>query len=346
MLEKITIHDLCADSSNYDYADTNVVVSHNLELFSECERPLSNKIYLIVCCMQGNGILTLNRRLYTFQPGDICICCPSTKLNLTLLSDYQECYIIGIKPSYIHRLVRNNSEHLSCFPTDLNSNPVCRIEDCKEYQSQVFLYTKLIFDIVYRKSDYFKKELLHNSIRSFLLEIFLYLKEIEDYNKDREYRNYSHDIVFELFQKELKKNNGRLVSAREYADIIGCSTKFLSLCLIQKTGYDTYQLIEKETIEQAKILLIHSSLPIREICAKLNFPNQTLFSKFIKRHLGIKPLDLRKERTKSGSHISEDYHSSRVVTSHDLSLKRKERGNERNSYFHRPAHNTSDSSIQ
>lgn len=297
MLNKVTMHDLSSDAMYYDYFDMDMVVTRNVELFSHENTPLLNRVYLFICCLNGHGILTMNRRLYAFKSNDICICGPTSKINISFLTECPECCIVALKPSYINRLLRRNQNNLRM--SDFDYNPICRLSNENEINLNTMQYVNNIIDVVTRKSDYFKSEMVHNSVLSLMFSIFIYMKELEDMERDRRIiRAGTNDVVYKLFQNELDKSNGKFRSIKEYADLIGCSTSFLSACLVQKTGKDAYQFIEEATLEQAKLLLRCSSLSIKEICFHLNFPDKAFFSKFMKRHLGITPIEFRKLSSK------------------------------------------------
>lgn len=297
MLNKITIQNLSADYLCHDYADINLVVTRNVEVFTADEMPLLNKVYLIIYCINGNGLLSLNKRIYAFKNGEICICKPTSKIRLSVFTKHPKYFIIAIKTSYFNQLLRRHKDSLQF--SDLTCNPICNIGKISSYKNKINRYVEIIIDEVKRQSDYFKSEIIHNSVLPFLFTLFLYMKEKEEIERDRRLiRDNVNDVAYKLFRTELYKSNGKLRSYHEYADFIGCSTNFLSSCLIQKTSKDAFQHIEDVTLEEAKKLLRCSSMSIKEICSCLNFPNITCFSSFIKKHLGFTPSEFRKNSTK------------------------------------------------
>jgi AraC-like DNA-binding protein len=53
------------------------------------------------------------------------------------------------------------------------------------------------------------------------------------------------------------------------------------------------QWIHRHIIQQAKLQLKYSDLPVWQIAESLNFPNHSFFSKFFKRETGMTPNEFR-----------------------------------------------------
>ena len=74
------------------------------------------------------------------------------------------------------------------------------------------------------------------------------------------------------------------------------TTGTLSRVLTKLTGRTTKQLILDRVLLEAARLLRFSDLSIKEIAARLGFPDQFAFSKAFKRQRGEAPLDFRNRR--------------------------------------------------
>ena len=84
--------------------------------------------------------------------------------------------------------------------------------------------------------------------------------------------------------------------ARHYAAELGVTTGTLSRVLTKLTGRTTKQLILDRVLLEAARLLRFSDLSIKEIAARLGFPDQFALSKAFKRQRGEAPLDFRNRR--------------------------------------------------
>jgi AraC family transcriptional regulator, transcriptional activator of pobA len=95
------------------------------------------------------------------------------------------------------------------------------------------------------------------------------------------------------FQELLERDFASSHEAGHYADELGVTTGTLSRTLTRLTGRSTKQLITDRVILEAARLLRFSDLSIKEIAARLGFPDQFAFSKAFKRQRGEAPLDFR-----------------------------------------------------
>jgi AraC family transcriptional regulator, transcriptional activator of pobA len=95
------------------------------------------------------------------------------------------------------------------------------------------------------------------------------------------------------FQELLERDFASSHEAGHYADELGVTTGTLSRTLTRLTGHSTKQLITDRVILEAARLLRFSDLSIKEIAARLGFPDQFAFSKAFKRQRGEAPLDFR-----------------------------------------------------
>ena len=80
-----------------------------------------------------------------------------------------------------------------------------------------------------------------------------------------------------------------LKTVQEYADLLYVSAKYLTQIVKSETGENALHLIHKRQYREAQYLLSSSSLSIKEIAEKLNFDNNSHFSRFFKRHCGSNP---------------------------------------------------------
>jgi AraC family transcriptional activator of pobA len=98
------------------------------------------------------------------------------------------------------------------------------------------------------------------------------------------------------FQEMLERDFTTSHEARHYAAELGVTTGTLLRVLTKLTGRTTKQLILDRVLLEGARLLRFSDLSIKEIAARLGFPDQFAFSKAFKRQRGEAPLDFRNRR--------------------------------------------------
>lgn len=81
-----------------------------------------------------------------------------------------------------------------------------------------------------------------------------------------------------------------------YAQKLEITPKHLSRTVKKQTGFTAVEWIERLVILEAKAMLKSSNLNIQQIADELNFPSQSFFGKYFKKHVGISPKDFRNSR--------------------------------------------------
>ncbi len=79
-----------------------------------------------------------------------------------------------------------------------------------------------------------------------------------------------------------------------YAEKLGISAKYLTTLIRQLSGHSAHDWIVHYTLLEIKSLLRESSLDLKAIAARVNFPDQSSLSRFFRRYTGISPLQYRK----------------------------------------------------
>lgn len=78
-----------------------------------------------------------------------------------------------------------------------------------------------------------------------------------------------------------------------YASCLSITAKHLSAVLKSSFGHTAGDWIESYVVREAKILLSHTSLPVKEIASRLNFSSQAFFGKYFRHATGMTPTAYR-----------------------------------------------------
>ena len=78
-----------------------------------------------------------------------------------------------------------------------------------------------------------------------------------------------------------------------YANQLNITPKYLSEAVKEIMGKTAGELIDEAVIMQAKVLLKTPDLNIGQVATVLNFPDQSFFGKFFKKHVGLSPNQYR-----------------------------------------------------
>lgn len=102
----------------------------------------------------------------------------------------------------------------------------------------------------------------------------------------------SHKI-FLTFRQKIEQNYRALHTVKDYANLLGVSTKTLTNYVAECSPLSPLELINGRVILEAKRLLRYSTMMIKEIAYRLGFEDPSYFVKFFKRIVGVSPADFR-----------------------------------------------------
>lgn len=199
-----------------------------------------------------------------------------------------------------------STEHFN-VDTLLGSNPIpmTHIEVLRKNPAIVLENNELnvLLDVYKRVGVYlnnhshaFRKELIHNTYYTFLLEVANIIVKREKYNIKHTDANSNlsrKNSIIRDFMNLLNEHGKKEHAPSFYANKLCISTQYLSLILKEISKSTAGDWIASHLITQAKILLRTKVSSIQEISDELSFSDQASFGKFFKKHTGMSPKKYR-----------------------------------------------------
>ena len=134
----------------------------------------------------------------------------------------------------------------------------------------------------------------HEIIHHLEVALFLSLKRIEQQTQASSKVAASHQEQLHHRFVTLVKQYGLTEHKVEfYADRLCITPNYLSSIVRRNSGLTVMQWINRHIIQQAKLQLKYSDLPVWQIAESLNFPNLSFFSKLFKRETSMTPGEYR-----------------------------------------------------
>jgi AraC-like DNA-binding protein len=87
---------------------------------------------------------------------------------------------------------------------------------------------------------------------------------------------------------------GTAHSVRTGAERLGVSVGYLSEAVKTSTGRTPGELIRQARVHEAKRLLLHTELSVRQVAARAGFGDPAYFCRFFRRETGASPGDFRR----------------------------------------------------
>ena len=253
---------------------------------STVNKPGKLNALAIIICSKGEMEVTCNFRRFTLTENTVFISQPHNTLSLSVTENFDG-YIMATE-----------EQGLSEYTIDPKSLP--ELMD-KAYQSPLISLKKeectkicrameMISEYIKDKSESpFKSPIIKSALSTFAYVIadILYSHipsigyELRSIKREKEH--------FNRFIKLLSENYIEQREVGWYADMMNLTPRYLTTTIRKVSGNTVSEWISRFIIKDAKYLLKHSEMTVQQVAYELNFPNQSFFGKFFKKHTGMSP---------------------------------------------------------
>lgn len=133
-----------------------------------------------------------------------------------------------------------------------------------------------------------------NLVRALLLQLFILVSRLNVPPNQGLRTSYNYTML-KNFRKLIESNYAMLRLPREYAELLYITPNHLNALCNDLLGIPAGEVIRNRLFLEAKRLLINLDLTITEISARLNFTDNSYFSRSFKKHVGLSPEEFRKQ---------------------------------------------------
>lgn len=218
--------------------------------------------------------------------------------------DYSEKYTVGvIFPNHSLKEVGKTDDYLATLivvNVRVLSDPMLQIISQMRYRYELHPNVKLdkheyriIMNVV---------EIMRETVRTNLpdrqalmtRQLEFLLRLLGYYRRNKLNEEISEKRVSMQFHFNLKKHAYQYHDVKFYARLACLTPKYFSTVVKQETGYNAAYWIRNYIISEAKMLLhIRHDLSIQAVAYMLGFDEQTVFSRYFKRDVGLSPTEYR-----------------------------------------------------
>lgn len=130
-------------------------------------------------------------------------------------------------------------------------------------------------------------------LRILLLDLFIHISRTTSDSILKKQPKQSH-LLFRNFRKLINQHFTNLKLPKEYTDLLYVTPNHLNALCKDLVGKSAGELIRDRILLEAKRLLINAELSIAEIAYRLNFTDNSYFTKFFKKQTGSTPEEFKK----------------------------------------------------
>lgn len=163
--------------------------------------------------------------------------------------------------------------------------------------SNVFNQCRLILNIINNRMKDKKNTKFDSQITNTLVQSFVGIIA-GGYSHQNSFvdRNLRSKQITRQFKIILSNNFRSLRSPSEYARRLNITQNYLNETIKKDTGFPVSYWIKNEILLEAKRLLIHTTLTVKEITYAIGYDDPAYFSKIFKRHEGLSPQAFRNKK--------------------------------------------------
>lgn len=127
-------------------------------------------------------------------------------------------------------------------------------------------------------------------------ELFDHLQQFEETLLKERIKDYEDDAArpVRMAKQYIQKHYAEPVSQEEIAERVGLSPAYFSVLFKKETQVGFARYLMNVRMDQAKILLRETNLPVSEICKKVGYNDQKYFAQTFEKIAGVKPAVFRK----------------------------------------------------
>lgn len=270
--------------TNVDAIDNDFILLENPIVTSAFDYPFKLDVAVGIICMKGTMKGVINMTPYTSQSPCLVIILPGQILQYEYFSEDFSGLFIVMSKRFTERL--NIQEKLPLF-LSIHDNPSTILTDIE--LDAIVKYYHLLQSAVRIKDNPNRMEIVkHLTMALFYRFGYQHHKTSDDDKKSKQ------DILVGNFIDLIRTHYKEQRGAEFYADKLCLTPKYLSKVIKENSGKSANDWIDDYVVLEAKALLKSTNMTIQQISDELNFPSQSFFGKYFKRHVGVSPKEYKK----------------------------------------------------
>ena len=285
--EVVTLYDSYQDEvaiMEFDHTSIN-----DLKKFAPLN-PTRFDALLLIGITEGELDIQIDYISYKAEKNSLILIMPTHITHFIEGSDNLKGWILTITKTFLGTQTFAGQKPTVLSYMELKKNPLTFF-DHDEYQS-LFVSLDYIREKMRRQTHVFYQE----TVKLAMLMFFTDLGDL--YFSKKKYHITAtlsrKEELFTDFQTLLREHCKKQHDVKFYAGKLCITTQYLSSILKEQSGRSASQWIQEALVIEAKGMLKSPRINVQQVADKLNFPDQSTFGKFFKKHTGISPMAFRK----------------------------------------------------
>ena len=287
--EEITLQSLAEKGEvKIGYSDKDIIVVDSIQKFAEINAA-HIAMNVIMICTNGRIHAHMNGRPVELNKNQVAIVPQNVVVtNIMISPDF------NLKAMFLNNSILQSALHdKMVIWNDIMYVQHNHVITLKSEYLLIFsqFYDMLNMVIEYSQENPFRNEIIHSILSAAILAVCGELKQMLPPSDEKHLRPSTH---FQRFIKLLHNSEIKYRPVEHYASELCISPKHLTAICKKYSGKTANDWIREQVLEDIKYYLKSTDLSIKQVCDRVGFSNTSFFGKYVKQHLGMTPVEFRK----------------------------------------------------
>jgi AraC family transcriptional activator of pobA len=289
MIQNIPLYDICSLS---DINQDDILISRfapYLETHKNLSATHRHSFYHLVLFTAGSGMHTIDFESFDVKPGQIYFMVPG-QVHSWGFDGPTDGYIINFSASYIQSFLLQHG-YLDSF-SFFSGNPADAVVNLPD---ETYTAIKLLFEAILTEVAQ-PAVSANDMIRLLMLQLFIRVNRLSSNPVSNGNLSYNQTLL-KSFKNLIEHHYTDIKLPKDYAAMLYITPNHLNALCRDMMGISAGELIRNRVLLEAKRMLTNPKLSINEISLKLNFSDNSYFTKFFKKLEETTPEEFRKKIT-------------------------------------------------
>ena len=236
-----------------------------------------NNYFEIIFLTEGTGTHTIDTNEYEIKPSQI-LTIRKEQVHFWDIKTEPKGFVLIIKKSFIENCLDRDIKRLI---SELSAQTCLFLKDAAVAE----IFTILLREYQAEKNT--NRPIIDGLLKALLAKILETAPSSISKN--------TTSTIFQKFIEVLNQENKLTNKVSHYASLLNITPQNLNAICRKETQQSASELLSEYIINEAKRLLLYTDFTVSEIPDKLDFIDNSHFSKYFKRHVGNTPIAFRKD---------------------------------------------------
>ncbi|MBW4889788.1 AraC family transcriptional regulator [Mucilaginibacter sp. HMF5004] len=290
MKKDFPVYDICTLSQ---FKQEDILISRfapYLQVHKNLHMAHKHTFYHLVLFTEGGGTHAIDFQSFVVRPYQVYFMIPG-QVHSWSFEGKVDGYVINFSVPFFHSFLLKPDylEQFSFFSGTLNDAVV-------DIPTELHTPIKNIFEHIIHESEN-NQHLGLDMVKALMLQLFITIGRLNKGQQPGDVTSYNYTLL-KSFQKLIEQNYTTLKLPKEYAALLYITPNHLNALCNNVLGIPAGEVIRNRIALEAKRMLVNHSLSIAEIAGKLNFADNSYFTKFFKKQTGLTPEEFKKQALK------------------------------------------------